>query len=79
MQIDAASRNSSLTSNSLAIDSAFSDSGVAIWMVGRPILVGITASIPKEQNERCGWLSGSGSVGPEHHEEFFYTFPFSGV
>ena len=46
MRIVAASRRSSLTSNSLVIDFAFSDSGVAVQMVGRPISVGITASIP---------------------------------
>ena len=46
MQIAAASCYSSLMSNSLVIDSAFSDSGVAVRMVGRPISVGITASIP---------------------------------
>ena len=46
MLIVAASRSSSLTSNSLAIDSIFSDSSVAVRMVGRPISVGITASIP---------------------------------
>ena len=32
-------------SNSLVIDSAFPDSGAAIRMVGRPISVGMTASI----------------------------------
>ena len=42
-----ASHSSSLMSNSLAIDSAFSDLGVAVRMVGRPISVGITASVPK--------------------------------
>ena len=36
---------SSLMSNSLAIDSAFSNSGVVVRMVGRPISAGITASI----------------------------------
>ena len=36
-----------VTSNSLAIDSVFSDSGVAVRMVGKPISMGITASIPK--------------------------------
>ena len=46
MRIDASSCSSSLMSNSLAIDSTFSDSGVVVRMVGRPILVGITASVP---------------------------------
>ena len=43
MRIAAASRSSSLTSNSLGIDSTFSDRGVAVRMVGTPISVGITA------------------------------------
>ena len=46
MRIAAASRCSSLMSNSLATDSAFSDSGVVVRIVGRPISVGITAFIP---------------------------------
>ena len=46
MLIAAASRYSSLMSNSLAIDSAFSNSGIVVRMVGRPISVGITTSIP---------------------------------
>ena len=41
-----ASRSSSLTFNSLAINSEFSDLGVAVRMVGKPISMGITASIP---------------------------------
>ena len=41
-----ASRNSSLVSNSLTTDPAFSDSGAAVRMVGRPISVGTAASIP---------------------------------
>ena len=44
--IAAASRCSSLMSNSLDIDFAFSYSGVVVRMVGRLISVGITASIP---------------------------------
>ena len=47
MQIATTSCCSSLMSNSRAIDSAFSDSGVAVRMVGRLISVGITASIPQ--------------------------------
>ena len=46
VRIAAASRCSSLMSNSLIIDSAFPDSGVSVRMVGRPISVGMTASIP---------------------------------
>ena len=42
----AASRSLSLVSNSLTTDPAFSDSGVAVRMVGRPISVGTTASTP---------------------------------
>ena len=36
MRIVMVSHSSSLTFNSLAIDSAFSDSGIAVRMVGRP-------------------------------------------
>ena len=46
MRIAVTSRSLSLTSNSLVIDFAFSDLGVAIRMVGSPISVGIMASIP---------------------------------
>ena len=81
MRIAAASHCSSLMSNSLAIDFVFSDSGVAIRMVGRLISVAITASIPVGERKRrdVGWLLGSSSVGLEHPGEFFYPFPFSEV
>ena len=42
----AASHSSSLVSISLTTDPTFSDSGVVVRIVGRPISVGITASIP---------------------------------
>ena len=42
----AASRSSSLVSNSLTTDHVFSDSGAAVRMVGRSISVGTAASIP---------------------------------
>ena len=74
MQIDAASRSLSLTSDSLAIDSFLLERGYPDD--GQTNFGGDNGFHPVSERKRrdAGWLSGSGSVGPEHPWEFFHPF-----